>query len=222
MNEKSRPELILEAFKIFLWPILIIIAVIWLHDDVVDILKNRTWKVGIIEVGDRIKILENSVQDELILQKDYLNKIKDNSSDTDKVREYVQQALSSIRNAQSGVKKEIQTIQDSIPERRQLKTISPQTAGEKPNTAKGWELLGFNKLAAKEIEGAIEAFTESEKLWSDYHNVAEIRLLLMYDRENLKEKDSSKWTALYKKILEKYSWGMPSNIRQQLQLYDKK
>jgi tetratricopeptide (TPR) repeat protein len=217
MSEKSRPEFILEAIKILLWPILIVIAVIWLQDDVVKILKSRTWKIGIIEVGDRIETLENNVQDELILQKDYLNKIQANYSDADKIRKYVQQALNSIENAQRGVKKEIQTIQEAIPERRQSQPVSSKTTEAKPNTAKGWEHLGFNKLVEKDIQEAIEAFTESVKLWPDYHNVSEIRRLLVEKRENLKAKDSSEWTALYKTILEKYSWGMPSNVRRQLQ-----
>ena len=217
MSEKSRPELILEAIKILLWPILIVIAAIWLQADVVEILKSRTWKIGIIEVGDRIETLENTVQEELIRQKDYLDKIQNNSSDADTVRKYVQLALSSIKNAQSGVKKEIQTIQEAIPERRQLQPVSPQTTEEKPNNAKGWEHLGFNKLVEKEIEDAIEAFTKSEKLWPDYHNVSEIRRLLVKKRENLEEKDSLEWATLYETILEKYSWGMPSDVRRQLQ-----
>jgi len=219
MGEKNRPELILEAIKILLWPILIAGAVIWFQADVVEILQNRTWKIGIIEVGDRIETLGNTLQEELIRQKDYLDKIQNNSSNADEVGKYVQLALSSIKNAQSGVKKEIQTIQEAMPaaERRESLPFSPQTDEEKPNTAKGWEQLGFNKLIEKEIDDAIEAFTESQKLWPDYHNVSEIRRLLVAKREKLKAKNSSEWSNLYERILQKYSWGMPSNVRQQLQ-----
>ena len=188
MSEKSRPELILEAIKILLWPILIVIAAIFLQDDVIEILKGRTWKIGILEVGDRIGALENDVQNELVEQKDYLNKILDNSSDSNKVRAYVQQALSSIEHAQIGVKEEMRTIQDAIPERRQSQVVSPQTTEEKPKTAQGWEDLGFNKLVEQEIGDAIEAFTESEKLWPNYHNVSEIRRLLVKNIENLMNK----------------------------------
>jgi len=216
MSEKSRAEFILEVIKLLLWPTLIVIAVMWLQDDVMDLLKSRTWKIGIIEVGNKIENLENTVQGELILQKDYLIKILNNSSDSTKVREYVHLAMGSIENAQSGVKKDIQSIQETIPERRESQLVSQQTMEEKPKTAKRWEYLGFNNLVEKEIDNAIEAFTESEKLWPNYHNVSEIRLLLVEKREILKAKDSPEWRALYNEILEKYSWGMPSDIRQKL------
>jgi len=216
MSEKSRAEFILEVIKLLLWPTLIVIAVMWLQDDVIDLLKSRTWKIGIIEVGNKIENLENTVQGELILQKDYLIKILNNSSDSTKVREYVHLAMGSIENAQSGVKKDIQSIQETIPERRESQLVSQQTMEEKPKTAKRWEYLGFNNLVEMEIDDAIEAFTESEKLWPNYHNVSEIRLLLVEKREILKAKDSPEWRALYNEILEKYSWGMPSDIRQKL------
>ncbi len=216
MSEKSRAEFILEVIKLLLWPTLIVIAVMWLQDDVMDLLKSRTWKIGIIEVGNKIENLENTVQGELILQKDYLIKILNNSSDSTKVREYVHLAMGSIENAQSGVKKDIQSIQETIPERRESQLVSQQTMEEKPKTAKRWEYLGFNNLVEMEIDDAIEAFTESEKLWPNYHNVSEIRLLLVEKREILKAKDSPEWRALYNEILEKYSWGMPSDIRQKL------
>lgn len=216
MSGKSRAEFILEVIKLLLWPTLIVIAVMWLQDDVMDLLKSRTWKIGIIEVGNKIENLENTVQGELILQKDYLIKILNNSSDSTKVREYVHLAMGSIENAQSGVKKDIQSIQETIPERRESQLVSQQTMEEKPKTAKRWEYLGFNNLVEMEIDDAIEAFTESEKLWPNYHNVSEIRLLLVEKREILKAKDSPEWRALYNEILEKYSWGMPSDIRQKL------
>lgn len=218
MGEKNRPELILEAIKILLWPVLIAGIVFWFQADVAHILKNRTWKLGIIEVGDRIETLRDTLQGDLLRQKDYLDKIQKNSSNAGEVTKYVQLALNSIKNAQSGVKIEIQTIKEAIPTevRQDTFLVSPQTAEEKPNTAKGWEQLGFDKLTEKEIDDAIEAFTESQKLWPDYHNVSEIRKLLVEKREKLKEKDSSEWNNLYKRILQNHSWGMPSNIRWQL------
>ncbi len=221
MGDKSRAELVLEAVKILLWPVLVIFAIIWFQADVVEILKSRTWKIGIIEVGDRIETLENTVQDELILQKDYLNKIQDNAGDVDMVTAFAGQALNSLENAQSGVRKEIRTIQDAIPERGQPEPVSTQAPSAaiaaEPSSAKGWEHLGFDRLVQKNIEDAIEAFTESEKLWPDYHNVSEIRRLLVDKRESLGDKQSPEWSALYETILEKYSWGLPSGVRRQFQ-----
>ena len=217
MSEKTKPELILEAARVFLWPLLIVLAVLWFESDVTDMLKNRSFKIGLVEVGDRINSLEGSVQGELILQTDYLNKILDNADDPAIVRTTTNEALSAIGNAQVGIKKDIQNISNvvpaivpSVPEQKQL-------ASTRPSTAKGWESIGFDNINARDIESAIAAFTEAEKLWPDYHNVSEIRRLLVRKRQDLKDPDSKTWSEVYETILRDLSWGMPAAARQEMQ-----
>jgi hypothetical protein len=217
MTEKSRSEFILEIVKTLIWPALIILAVFWLGSDLKEMLKSRTWKIGIIEVGDRITTLKDTMQSEFLLQKDYLDKILSNYKDPGKVQEYANKALISIENAQKGVKKDIQTIQENIPITLPVAVSQKKTNGNKPNTAQGCEALGFKYLMEKEIDPAIEAFSESERIWPDYHNVAEIRRLLTERRETLKTKDSHQWKLLYQIILKQFSWGIPSEVRQQMQ-----
>ena len=62
MPEKSKQELLLEAVKIFLWPVIILVAILWFGNDLKDMLKNRSFKIGLVEVGDRISNLEGSLQ----------------------------------------------------------------------------------------------------------------------------------------------------------------
>lgn len=220
MSAKSTPEIVLEFVKIFIWPLLVVIGVVWLGPDLRDILKSRTWKIGIIEVGDRVSNLEETLQNELLVQKGYLDKILAHPEDADRVTAVAKEAVAAIENAQEGVQKEVRNIRETIPERLAAEPAkdTPETAtGEKPTTAKGWETLGFAYLLRKDVRAATEAFTKAEKIWPDYHNVSEIRSLLVQKQEALRQSDSSEWEDTYREILAQYSWGMPAEVRGQMQ-----
>jgi len=223
MSEKSRAEVILEAIRIFIWPALVVLAVLWLGTDLKEILKSRTWKIGIIEVGDRVSNLGNTLQDELLMQKDYLDQILSNPADTDKVKEYATRAIESIENAQKGINKEIQNIKQAIPRRAAAEPVqeAPEkgTSEREPSTAKEWENLGFKYLLARDGQAAIDAFSQAEKIWPDYHNVSEIRRLLVQNRTSLEQTNSPKWKNVYEEVINQFSWGMPSEVRQQMQEY---
>ncbi len=224
MTEKSRAEFILEVIKTFLWPALIVAGVIWLGDDLKQILNTRQVKIGgIIEVGDKVSNLQSTLQDELLVQKDFLTKIVSNAADAGKVKQVANEALSNIENAEKGVNKEIKNIQQTIPQAASQEPAHPTgepapraANGKTPNTAKGWEALGFDELVARDADSAIAAFSEAEKIWPDYHNVAEIRQLLVRDREKLGAKNDANWKALYQKVLGEFSWGMPAEARQKM------
>lgn len=86
-----------------------------------------------------------------------------------------------------------------------------------PTTVQEWELQGFNYLLAKDVDKAIQAFSTTMKLKSDYHNVYEIRKLLVANQEALRGKDSTKWSEVYKALLGPLKWGIPPEILKQLQ-----
>lgn len=221
MSEKSKPELILESIKIFLWPVVILAAIFWFGNDLKDMLKNRSFKIGLVEVGDRISNLEGSVQGGLISQKDYLDQILDNANDSVKVRELTEKAIQAIENAQIGIKKEIQNISKAVPEFTESMPEQKSHPRNKPVTAIEWENEGFQALLNRDIEGVILALTESEKIRPDLHNVSEIRRLLIKNQESLQDPNSENWKTVYQQILKKYSWGMPSYARQQMESYIK-
>ena len=221
MAEKSNPEIILEAIKIFLWPALILATIVWFGNDLKDMLKNRSFKIGLVEVGDRISNLEGSVQGGLISQGDYLNQILENAGDSAKVSEIANRALQDIRNAQIGISKEIKNISKAVPEITQTTPEQPKSTSSQGLTAQEWEERGFQALLARDINGLIHALTESEKIRPDLHNVYEIRRLLLKYQESLQDPDSDDWTIVYKDILSKYSWGLPSNYKQQMENYIK-
>ncbi|MEX0966498.1 MAG: hypothetical protein WD077_04620 [Bacteroidia bacterium] len=217
MSEKSRIEIVLEFTRLLLWPILAIAAFLWFKEDVTEMLKSRTFKFGVFEVGDRIQNLENNVQGELIQQKDYLDSIRNNSTRPEKVEKYVDLAVQSLEKAQTGVKKDVQEIQRSMPDESESLTSASERNVAEPKTANEWERIGFEKILEKEIEPAIEAFTMAERRWPTYHNVAEIRRLLVNRNSELQDKNSPKWTELNQKILADYSWGMPPDARRKMQ-----
>lgn len=216
MSEKTKPELILETVKVLLWPLLIVLAVLWFGSDLKDILKNRSFKIGLVEVGDRINNLEGSVQDELILQKDYLNLILDNAEDPSRVRDLTNEALQTIESAQMGIKKEIQNISSIVPELTQSMSENKSRISSQAVSVKDWEVIGFNEILAHGIEEAIFAFTEAEKSQPDFHNVSEIRRLLVKNKNSLEDPESEVWEQVYNKILADYSWGMPTLVRQKM------
>jgi hypothetical protein len=183
-------------------------------------LKSRTWKIGIIEVGDRVSNLESTLQDELLQQQDYLDQILADPTDAEQVKTYAARAKEAIANAREGIRKEVRHIRETIPEQRPAEPapdVQNSGAQEKPTTAKGWERLGFGYLIDKNVQAATEAFSEAQKIWPDYHNVSEIRSLLVRRQDALKQRDAAAWENVYREILEKYSWGMPLDVREKMQ-----
>ena len=107
MAEKSNSGIILEFVKVFIWPVLAVIAVLWLGPDLKDTPTSRTWKIGVIKVGDSVSNLEETLKEELLVQQEYLDKILKNPADADQVKGYATQAMEAIQNVQEDVRKEI-------------------------------------------------------------------------------------------------------------------
>ena len=221
MAEKTRPEIILEAIKIFLWPVVIIVAIFWFGNDLKDMLKNRSFKIGLVEVGDRISNLNGSVQGELISQKDVLNQILENSNDSVKVRELAEKALQDIINTQRDIHEEIQNISKAVPGLSQAIPEKAKSSSSQALTATDWEEKGLQALLNRNVDGAIQALTEAEKIRPDLHNVYEIRRLMVKNKNLLTDPNSEHWKIVYSEILKNYSWGISSAARQQMETYIK-
>ena len=82
------------------------------------------------------------------------------------------------------------------------------------------ELKGFDFIVSKDVDAALQAFTNAEKLRPNYHNVAEIRKLLEDNRATLaaapRKGKNEAWSNLYRTLVSKYSWGMPADIKSKL------
>ena len=100
--------------------------------------------------------------------------------------------------------------------------VPPVTApsGNPRADAADLELKGFASIVSKDVEAALQAFTDAEKLWPNYHNVAEIKKLLEESHSALaaapKEGKSEAWSNVYRILVTKYSWGMPADVKKKL------
>lgn len=80
-----------------------------------------------------------------------------------------------------------------------------------------YELNGFNFLLNKDVNGAISAFKDAEESKNGLHNCYEIHNYLVKNKSELEDTNSKKWQEFYNKLLTDWSWGMPNDIKQQLQ-----
>ncbi len=83
--------------------------------------------------------------------------------------------------------------------------------------AKMREQSGFEAILKRDSGAAIRAFSEAQVLWPDYHNVAEIKRLLIDNQDALTNTQNSEaWQKVVTTILEEFSWGIPADLRQPL------
>ncbi|MBF0227711.1 MAG: adenylate/guanylate cyclase domain-containing protein [Desulfobacterales bacterium] len=112
-------------------------------------------------------------------------------------------------------KKENNTNLEKKENNTNLEKKENNTNLEKKNlTALDWEEKGFNYLLEKNINDALYAFSKAEEIWPDYHHVSEIRVLLNNEKDS--DENDNKWKRIFSIIISKYSWGIPSEIKKQM------
>jgi hypothetical protein len=93
----------------------------------------------------------------------------------------------------------------------------PVTIANDRNLALSWAEKGFDYLLKKDVDNAINAFTESENAYNQFQNVYEISKYLRDNRSKLADPGSEFWNTAYKKITDEYSYGMPASVKRRLQ-----
>ncbi|MBD2620380.1 hypothetical protein H6G48_01140 [Microcystis flos-aquae FACHB-1344] len=93
-----------------------------------------------------------------------------------------------------------------------FKEFVPETIATNLVTATQYEVLGFQALLDQKLGQAQDYFNKSYQAYPTYHNVDEISQKL------LKKKTSvSDWgKEIYCPIVDQYSWGMPPDLKQQM------
>jgi len=84
--------------------------------------------------------------------------------------------------------------------------------------ALSWAEKGFDYLLKKDVDNAINAFTESENAYNQFQMVYEIAKYLRENRSKLADPASEFWNTAYKKIATDYSYGMPASVKSKLQV----
>lgn len=109
-----------------------------------------------------------------------------------------------------------------LPEDFNVSQASPAAATPSNSHGEAIELerKGFEFIINKDVDSALQAFTDAEKLWPTYHNLAEIRKLLAASHDALakapKEGKSEAWTTFYTTLRTKYSYGMPADVQRKI------
>lgn len=216
-NSPSHPALlVLEYLKVFIWPVVLLIGVFMFKPQIEEILRTREISVGSLTVGKKIEGIEVSVQQQLAVQKHYIEQMDANANNPALVRENARWLLGVIPTVQKNVSQDILALKNEIQTggTASAKGVAPSPQ-ESPKTARDFELKGFEALLAKDVDAAISALAQAEALSPTYHNVAEIHRLLADKREALKARDAD-WKPVYKLIVGRYSWGMPAAMLSRL------
>jgi len=90
--------------------------------------------------------------------------------------------------------------------------IKIQLGYSRKDQAESLENQAFDFLINKDIESALNKFEECEKVYPTYKSVSEIVKFLKGERQNLTDKDSTRWNTVYKTILDKYTWKMSPDV----------
>ena len=215
-NSHSRALAVLEYVKVFIWPALVVTGLVVFYPEVDRIIKEGGWSVGPVKVEQRVNALASTVRDQFITQNDLATKIQANPGDAAQVKKYADELIENIKTSQKGLDKEVEQLKAVIPAQQSGSNDQAPQTKDKPVTAQGWELRGFDALVARDVDTAIDSFSQAESTQPQYHNVAEIKRLLVSKRDALKDSKSAEWKPTYLKILSDYSWGMPPNAREKL------
>ena len=93
----------------------------------------------------------------------------------------------------------------------------PSISSDAQASATEYEKRGFVSLLGQNFDQAFKDFNEAVRLYPNLHNVQEIRDLMRGQRVALQANDPASWKTLFSTILEKYSWGMPAEVKSQMQ-----
>ena len=195
-------KLILEYIKTLIWPAILIIVLFSYEDDVVDLLKSREIDAFGLKIGQRIEDISSNYETEIA---DLREKIE-NANGVEGSNEAL---LSKIDSINKNVTRELSLIQQQTVE----PALIEQRVVSKTFAASIHERKGFEAILKQEAQQAITEFRAATLAWPDYHNVAELEKLLQDRKDSLTSQND--WQQLNRLILQKYSWGMPEDIRLQ-------
>jgi len=198
MNPAS---LVLEYIKTLIWPVILVSALVVYSDELLGILEDREIEAFGIKIGKQIDDVSSSYKAELEALKEQIKSSTNNEA-----------ALRKIETIEKGLDKELAYVRTSaITQQAPTTTL---TSREQVNLL---EREGFEAILNHDITQAIEAFSSARDVWPDFHNISEIRALLVNRKQVLSnENNQDEWRSVIEKILEEYSWGMPADIRERL------
>jgi hypothetical protein len=194
-------EIILEYIKVLIWPLILIVSFAIYGNDIIQIVKGREFEAFGIKVGQKIEDFSDNYFVEL-------NSLKHEIL----INEGNKKLLGKIEAMESNARKALSQVRELALEKSELQIVS--TDKEDAST---FEREGFIAIVNKDVVSAIDLFTKARDLWPNYHNVSEIRGLLIKHKANLLDSnDNVSWKVVIEEVLQKYSWGIPQELREEL------
>ena len=192
-------KLLHEYIKTLIWPVILLVVIFSYEDEVIGLLENREIDAFGLKIGARIEDFSNNYENELSELK---TAIKQTSND--------QALLSKVETISRNTQTELAQLQEASTNLRSIKDRSVSKM-----VVANAERAGFEAIINRNVEVAIRQFAAARKAWPDYHNVAELEKVLRNKKSSLTNEAS--WKDLEQLILQKYSWGMPTDIRAKFQ-----
>jgi len=125
----------------------------------------------------------------------------------------IKSAVETLSAAQSiGGQSADQVVQSVTQDRGKNEAIQKYTS--KLQIASQKEREGFENLIAGKYDDAIKSFQASEDAYNSYHQVYELARLLRSRRQDMNDENKRKET--FQIIVDKYSYGAPSDLLNQL------
>ncbi len=189
-------KLILEYVKVLLWPLVLILVLLFYGDQVVNILETRNVDAFGLKIGGDLDSLADNYEQEIQdLKKQIAELESDNKGDL----------ITKLDRISGNVKQEINLM------RTKITSPDDSLVADKKQQAIKAERQGFEAIVKGDINAALAHFATAKELWPTYHNVSEIHRLLTNNARRLNTPEQ--WARVCSTILENYSWGIPRDIR---------
>jgi len=215
-NSDSRARLILDYIRTLLWPVILVMAVVAYKDDVFEILKEREIEVAGLRIGQRVSEVKTNFQAEMEDLRKVVEELAKAEGGTPDEEARAERVLERISGLERNLQREFSQIEQQTVAVARPSTTATVQAPEGREQAAVLEGRGFEALLNKDVDEALSAFDQARAAWPDYHNVAEIGRLLRARRDELAAGSADAWKDVYQTILTRYSWGMPTPVREQM------
>ncbi len=192
-------RILLEYIKILIWPSILVASFYFYGDELINILKNREVDAFGLRIGSQIEDISKNYEEQISQLKEELEGRSDS-----------QDLLDKVQSMESSLEKQLAHVKSTaLLDQTSLSRLS------KKERVESLERAGFEAILQRDVDAAIESFSKARELWPDFHNVSEIRNLLVQNKEALVDtEDSVSWKSVVNTILTKNSWGMPQDIRE--------
>lgn len=196
----NHTNLFLEYTKVLIWPLILVLGFVFYNDKLFGIIENREIEAFGLKIGKQVDEVSNAYKAEIDALKDSIKQSKDSF------------LLKKVEIIEKNLERELAKVRETA-----LSQEAPSSTLSRKENVKKLEQEGFTAILNRNLSAAINAFTEARVLWPDYHNISEIRKLLINKKKDLSGEESARaWKEVEKIILNEYSWGIPSDIREKL------